>query len=58
MDSNGAAENHTTVATDKLLHPITDLTLGSKIHGTVTGFSPFGVFVKINYDIKENQKPG
>lgn len=40
------------------LRPITDIVLGSIISGTVVGISPFGVFVKIPYDLKVNEKPG
>jgi ribosomal protein S1 len=40
------------------LRPITDLVLGSTISGTVVGMSSFGVFVKIPYDLKVNDKPG
>jgi len=32
--------------------PLTELKLGSKISGTVAAFTDFGVFIKINYDLK------
>jgi predicted RNA-binding protein with RPS1 domain len=50
--------NNSMSPTSTPLRPITALVLGSKISGTVIGMSPFGVFVKINYDLKLNNKPG
>lgn len=38
--------------------PISELKLGSKIQGTVAAFTDFGVFIKINYDLKRKGNNG
>ena len=40
------------------LKSISDLKLGSKVDGTVASITPFGAFIRIGYDLKENKKPG
>lgn len=38
------------------IHPLTDLKLGSTVEGVVAAFTDFGVFIKLNYDIKGKGK--
>jgi len=38
--------------------PISELKLGSKIQGTVAAFTDFGVFIKIDYDLKRKGNNG
>jgi len=38
--------------------PLTELKLGSKVEGRVAAFTDFGVFVKINYNLKNKGGAG
>lgn len=40
------------------LLPLTELKLGSKVEGRVAAFTDFGVFIKINYDLKNKGGAG
>jgi predicted RNA-binding protein with RPS1 domain len=38
--------------------PLTDLKLGSKVVGRVAAFTEFGIFIRINYDLKKGGRSG
>lgn len=42
----------------KSLKAISELKLGSQINGVISGFSKFGAFVKIDYDLKQKKNNG